>query len=82
MLGNINNEMKKAEHSMGAWEGEIGLSGKVRDCGGKVLCRMHRDYSFRIPIIILVFLGAMMVMAPIFMCVAKKKHHKNCKNKK
>lgn len=82
MLDKINNEMKKAENSMGAWEGELGLSGKIRDGGGRVLCRMHRDYSFRIPIFILLLLGTLIIIAPIILCAKKQKRHKNCKNRK
>lgn len=45
---------KKAKKAL---EGDIAISGRIADCHGRPLCKMRREISVRMPIILVVLLS-------------------------
>ena len=37
-----------------AWEGDLAISGRIADSHGRSLCKMRRELSFRMPMILVI----------------------------
>lgn len=61
-----------------AWEGDVAISGRIADSYGRSLCKMRRELSFRMPMILVV----MLIFAAAGALVCGVFHRTHCKRRR
>lgn len=61
-----------------AWEGDVAISGRIADNHGMSLCKMRRELSFRMPMILVV----MLIFAAAGILVCGVFHRTHCKRRR
>lgn len=77
-LHSVEKQVKKK-----AWEGDVAISGRIADSHGRSLCKMRRELSFRMPIILVVLLilaAAIALVCSVFHTTHRKERRQKSKN--